>query len=177
MEYLTVLAVGANQFDVVRTFWELIAKYDVHILRSKSTALESDFGFMAVLGGNWSAIAKLEEALKNLDSSSDMDILIKRSKANHLKTNVLPYRVQIVGVDEAEIIYEICYFFTSLNIMVDDFDLETGIARNTDTSIFSLNMIVHIPSDFSIGNLREQFIALCDELNIDGIIEPDARML
>jgi glycine cleavage system transcriptional repressor len=177
MEYLTILAVGANQSDVVRIFWELIAKYDVHVLRSKITALQSDFGFMVSLAGNWNSIAKLEEALKNLEGSTEVSILLKRSKEKILPTSVLPYRVQIVGVDETEIIYEICYFFTSLNISIHDFILESGHARDTDTSIFNLNMIVHIPSDFSISHLREQFIALCDELNIDGNIESDVRML
>ncbi len=42
----------------------------------------------------------------------------------------------------------------------------------TGAKMFSLHMMVNIPSDSSIASIRGDFIEFCDRLNLDAIMEP-----
>ncbi len=38
--------------------------------------------------------------------------------------------------------------------------------------MFSVQMIVNVPSRLHLAHLREEFMDLCDSLNLDAIMEP-----
>jgi len=176
MEYLSIIAIGNCQSNVIGTLTSLITKYDLHILRSRITALESEQAIISLVSGSWNSIAKLESALKNLEDNLDINIILKRTNSSEHNINLLPYHINIIGIDESEIINEICTFFTSQNIQVDSLDLETEVIHSTDTPIFNLNLSINIPCNLSIASIREQFLTMCDDLNIDGVMEPGKRI-
>jgi glycine cleavage system transcriptional repressor len=45
-------------------------------------------------------------------------------------------------------------------------------AAHTGAPMFSVQMIVNVPSRLHIGVLREEFMDFCDHLNLDAIFEP-----
>lgn len=176
MEYLSIVAIGNYQSNVVGTLISLITKYDLHILRSRITALESEQAVISLVAGTWSSIVKLESALKALEGTLDINVILKRTNSLERSENLLPYSVHIIGIDETEIVNEICNFFTTQKIHVDNLNLETEIIHSTETPIFSLNLLINIPCSISIANIREQFLTMCDDLNIDGVMEPGKRI-
>ena len=38
--------------------------------------------------------------------------------------------------------------------------------------MFSVYMVVHVPTRIHIAALREEFMDLCDHMNLDAILEP-----
>ncbi len=38
--------------------------------------------------------------------------------------------------------------------------------------MFSVQMMVHVPAKVNIAALREEFMDVCDQLNLDAILEP-----
>lgn len=46
------------------------------------------------------------------------------------------------------------------------------LAPYTGVPLFSVNIIIHLPINLSIVTLREQFMELCDSLNLDAVLEP-----
>ena len=45
-------------------------------------------------------------------------------------------------------------------------------AAHTGAPMFSVQLIVNVPSRLHIGVLREEFMDFCDHLNLDAIFEP-----
>ena len=45
-------------------------------------------------------------------------------------------------------------------------------AAHTGAPMFSVYMVVHVPTRVHIAALREEFLDLCDHLNLDAILEP-----
>jgi len=45
-------------------------------------------------------------------------------------------------------------------------------AAHTGAQMFSVYMVVHVPTRIHIAALREEFMDLCDHMNLDAILEP-----
>ena len=53
-----------------------------------------------------------------------------------------------------------------------DVSTRTYPAAHTGAQMFSVQMIVNVPSRLHLAHLREEFMEFCDSLNLDAIMEP-----
>lgn len=177
MEHLSIVALGDETLNLPTILTELVTKYECTIIRARIATLGNTDSASILAAGNKNSITKLELALQNLaeTSESDAEIFTKLTKPIMYEDNLLPYAIQITGMDEIGVANEITAFFNTQNVKIDDMYLETGNAHTTNTPLFTLNMVINIPSAINLAALREEFISLCDKLNIDGMIEADKR--
>jgi glycine cleavage system transcriptional repressor len=47
------------------------------------------------------------------------------------------------------------------------------VSNPQQITMFSLAMRILIPADIQLSDLREQFVAMCDTLNVDAYLEPE----
>jgi glycine cleavage system transcriptional repressor len=80
--------------------------------------------------------------------------------------------VDVVALDHAGIVHELANFFATRAINIQDMTTTAFSAAHTATPLFSVRMVVEVPAQQHIASLREEFLDLCDELNLDGVIEP-----
>lgn len=175
MEYLNIVTLGLNQPAIVSSVIDMITKYECNIIRAHMTSLGPDFAASLIVGGNWNAIAKLEGMLPSLKDDLELTIISKRAHPVKNRISAIPYNIHVIGIDNSSLINEIVIFLLEQNITVDDLHLETVTPHTTETTVFILTIAINIPTDTSIAELREKFIELCDDLNVDGIIEPDKK--
>ena len=76
------------------------------------------------------------------------------------------------AIDFLEAPQRMADFFSSRMINIEDLVTSGYSAAHTGTPMFSVHMVVSIPADMHIAELREEFMDFCDELNLDAIIEP-----
>ena len=80
--------------------------------------------------------------------------------------------IRVIGMDHPGIVHRLARFLSQHNINIEDLDTESYPAPHTGTPMFAVNMVVEIPSDLAIRKLRDEFISLCDERNLDADFEP-----
>ncbi len=85
---------------------------------------------------------------------------------------MLSYQVEVLSIDRPGIVHQTAEFFSRRQINIDNLSSDSYHAAHTGTPMLALTMMVNIPSDLSIADLRDQFLDFCDEMNMDGIIEP-----
>ena len=171
MEQLAIAIFGNNCQKILSNIAGLVTKYECHILRAHLTPLGSIYVFTLLVTGNWNTITKLEAALPSIEPNLGGSIIFERTKSNDYQENFFPYTIQVTGIDDTNIACEIWLFFASQGMDIANLSLETSTSA-TNTALFNLKMTINVPADISLSSLREQFAALCDELNIDGIIKP-----
>lgn len=171
MEHLIIAAIGPNNPTTLNELTLLAAKNDCMIEEIRMTTLGTEMATIMLISGNWNTIAKVETAINSLNPP--LALITKRSKRATASEELLPYIAQIVATNRTGIIYEIINFFTSQNIVIDDMQTTTYVANLTAIEMLSLTMRIGITSNTSISDFREQFAVLCDELNIDGGLEPE----
>lgn len=172
MEYLLITAIAPNKPIIISELAMLAAKNECNIENTRITAMGSEIAIVLMVSGNWNTIAKLEANLAALEKEYGTPIVVKRTKLYIAPEDLLPYVLEIVGLDQPGIVYQITNFLVQQNIHMRDVATETYTTNFTGTAMCSLSIRLGVPADLSIADFREQLALLCDDLNLDGILEP-----
>ncbi len=170
--YIVVTAVGNDRPGIVNQLTKTVLEHDCNIEDSRMTILGGEFAIIMMLSGHWNAIAKIEDALPRLEESLGLTIICRRTEMRTAQPTMLSYQVEALALDNPGIVHRLTKFFSSRNINIQDLNTSSYAAAHTGTPMFSLSMTINIPTTLSIAQLREQFLDFCDDLNLDGVIEP-----
>ena len=171
-QLIVISAVGGDRTGLVYDLTRVVADCGGNIVESRMTALGSEFAMLLLVAGNWHTLAKLEGELKKLAETSGITSAIKRTEQRPARPDVVTYSVDVVCLDQPGIVYNLAGFFGSRGIDIAELSTRSYAAAHTGAPMFAVQMIVHIPSRIHIAALREEFMDLCDQLNLDAILEP-----
>lgn len=171
-QYLVISALGEDRPGIVNDLSERVNDSGCNIVDSRMTVLGGEFAILMMVEGNWNQIAKLEHQLPGIGERLGLTVIARRTTQREARINLLPYRVDVVSIDHPGIIYKLANFFSSRNINIQDLYTDSYRAAHTGSPMFSASLTVGIPSDVHIARLREEFLDYCDQLNLDGVLEP-----
>lgn len=177
MEHLTLTFTADDYKKAINEVIYLASKHQCHIEESRMTTLGQNFAGLVHISGHWNNIAKLEENLAEMTSSNSngLSLTYKRNTPLELTGNYLPYIAQVVALDTSGIVYDVARFFMDQQIYIIDLQTDSFKTTHSDTRMLTISMRINIPAEINISELRERYMILCDELNIDGILEPEKR--
>ncbi len=170
--YLVVTAIGQDRAGIVKNFTKTISEHDCNIEDSRMSILGGEFAMILLISGHWNAIAKLETALSRVADSLQLQVSAKHTDQRQIQPTMLSYQVEVLSIDRPGIVHQTAEFFSKRQINIDNLSSDAYRAAHTGTPMFSLNLMVNIPANLSIADLRDQFLDFCDEMNMDGVIEP-----
>jgi glycine cleavage system transcriptional repressor len=173
MEYLALTILGGDQTRILGDLTELVGKYECNVLSSQVNSMGASVGILMLLSGSWGEIAKMEAGLGTLEKKLDCKILTRRTQLANYDIDLLPYTAEVTTLDQPGVVAEITQFFVYQNIIINDLKVKSYTSHLTSTLMLTLTLSLGIPADTSIGDLRERFLFLCDELNFDGALEPE----
>jgi glycine cleavage system transcriptional repressor len=84
----------------------------------------------------------------------------------------MPYAIDVVSLDQTGIVFNLADFFATRDIEIADVATRSYAAAHTGAPMYAVQMAINIPSTVSISQLRDEFLELCDRLNLDAILEP-----
>lgn len=169
---LVVSVLGSQQATTANELVRLIADCQCNILDARASLLAGEYSGSFLLAGNWNALAKFEHALPALATKLQLQTALKRISEIAPMEESLPYSVQIVGHDEAGILKEITQFFAVQGVVIQELYSNVYGSPHTGSATLVFNLTIHVPKRVAIALLRDQFLTLCDELNLDAVLEP-----
>jgi glycine cleavage system transcriptional repressor len=173
MSQLIVLsAIGTDRTGVVQDITKVILACGGNIEESRMTTLGAEFAVLMLVSGNWHTLSRLETALDKLTADNNLTISIRKTDNKATSSNRMPYAVDVVSLDQQGIVFNLADFFASRDIEIADVATRSYAAAHTGSPMFSVQMAVNVPSGVSISQLRDDFMELCDRLNLDAILEP-----
>ena len=171
-QYLAISAIGSDRTGMVHDLTRVVTDCGGSISESRMTALGSEFAMLLLVSGNWAALARLETDLRKLADSSGLSIQLRRTEQRTARSDMLPYSVDVVCLDQSGIVSSLSGFFSSRGIDIAELSTRSYAAAHTGAPMFSVQMIVNVPSRIHLSTLREEFLEFCDHLNLDAILEP-----
>jgi glycine cleavage system transcriptional repressor len=171
-QHLAVSAIGGDRTGMVHELTRVISECGGNISESRMASLGTEFAMLLLVSGNWHALAKLETELKRLAETSNLSIHLKRTEPRAARTDMLPYSIDVVCLDQTGIVSGLSGFFSSRGIDIAEVSTRSYPAAHTGAPMFSVQMIVNVPSRIHVAHLREEFMEFCDSLNLDAILEP-----
>lgn len=154
------------------TLTKRIADAGCNLADARASTIGNDTSLMLLASGAWDAIAKLETALTKLGRDEELRLLHYRTGPREPSANLLPYLVEVVAADRPGILVKIIEFFTRSDIRVEQLNSLRYQAMQTGAEMFQAQITIGIPSETHLATLRDDFLELCDGLNLDAIMDP-----
>ncbi len=171
-QLMTVTLLGPYTKEVIPAFTNMLAEFNCNVNESNVSVLGQNIALMMQLSGHWGDLAKLETALPQFSNTHQLQTCLQRTEVLEFETPMMPYLVHIIAMDGPGILSQVSQFFLDENIYVSAIAVEQYTTQTTQTPMSALCYTINIPSDISLSELREHFIAFCDEINIDAVMEP-----
>ena len=171
-QHIAISAIGSDRTGMVHDLTKIVADCSGSISESRMTALGNEFAMLLLVGGNWHSLAKLETELQKLAADTGLSVHIKRTEPRGPRTEMVPYSVDVVCLDQTGLVAELSGFFSSRSIDIAEVATRNYPAPHTGAQMFSVQMIANVPKRVQISQLREEFMEFCDSMNLDAILEP-----
>ena len=171
-QLIVISAIGTDRTGVVQDLTKVVLACGGNIEESRMTTLGSEFAMLLLVSGNWHTLSRLEQELEKLCEDGELAYSIKKTDVKPAEEERMPYAVDIVSLDQQGIVFNLANFFASRDIEIADVATRSYAAAHTGAPMFAVQMAVNVPSSIHVAQLREEFLDLCDRLNLDAIIEP-----
>lgn len=171
-QHLAVSAIGSDRTGMVHELTRVISDCGGNIAESRMAALGAEFAMLLLVAGNWHALARIESELTRLAEAGGLSVHLKRTEPRGARSDLLPYSVDIVSLDQTGIVAGLAGFFASRSIDINEVATRAYAAAHTGAPMFSVQMIINVPGKLPVAQLREEFMDYCDSLNLDAILEP-----
>lgn len=171
-QMIVISAIGKDRPGVVQSLSECILKGGGNIQESRMSRLGQEFAMLALVSGSWATQSKLQSALDKLATEQALSISVRPTESMTDQLERLPYAVDVISLDQQGIVFELSRFMASRNIDISEVSTRAYRAAHTGAPMFAVQMHIGIPAESSISRLREEFLEVCDHMNLDAIIEP-----
>lgn len=171
-QLIVISAVGTDRTGVVQDLTKVILSCGGNIEESRMTTLGSEFAMLLLVSGNWATLSKLEQGLNRLGDGNNLTVSIHQTEAKPPSGDRMPYAVDIVSLDQQGIVFNLANFFASRDIEIADVATRSYAAAHTGSPMFAVQMAINVPANVHVSQLREEFLEICDRLNLDAILEP-----
>jgi glycine cleavage system transcriptional repressor len=169
---LAISAIGEDKPGIVDELSRCIMSSGCGIVDSRMTILGGDFAILMLVDGNWNSLAKLETQLQPLEERLGLTITSRRTSPKVPRRDLLPYGIDVAAMDQPGIVHNLARFFSQRQINIQEMVTSSYAAAHTGTPMFTVHMTVDIPASLQISTLREEFMDVCDQLNLDAVMEP-----
>jgi len=171
-EHLVITALGDDRPGIVDELSNALFRRDLNIEDSRMSVLGGEFAVLLLVSGSEESIDDFVGDTPELEQSLNMKLLVKLTTSAAEKQALVPYTVEVVAIDHPGIVHKLASFFSAKQINIVDLNTQRYAAAHTATPMFAVNMTIGIPADIAIKPLRDEFINMCDELNLDASMTP-----
>jgi glycine cleavage system transcriptional repressor len=125
----------------------------------------------SAISGAAEDLSKIEQILQQEAQQLELNILSKHTRPGGEQEKQIPYVVEVLAMDNPGIVYKLADFLSSRNINIQSMQTDRYPAPHTGTPMFAIEMIITIRQSIIINELRDDFLDLCEDMNLDASIE------
>lgn len=173
---LVISAIGSDRPGIVNELSQLIVQNNGNIDDSRMTVLGGEFAIILLISASEEKLSFIEKIINKEASSLNLSVISKRTSDSTLaKNNALdkkiPYIVEVLAMDNPGIVYKLTDFFSTRDINIQTLQTDRYPAPHTGTQMFAIEMVITVPKTIIINDLRDDFMDLCEDMNLDATIE------
>lgn len=169
---LLIQAVAPARESPLLVLSRRIADAGCNLMESRVATVGADVSVLLLARGAWDAVAKLETALARIGRAENLHLLSYRTQSSDQQSHLLPYMIEVIAADKAGVLVELIDYFNRRKISIEQMSSMRYQAMQTGAEMFQAQITIGIPADTRIAELRDEFMELCDGLNLDAIMDP-----
>ena len=166
-EHLILTAIGPDRVGLVEKISEFISRHGCNIEDSKMALFCGEFAVIVLISGAGNGLVKLARDYHQIETETGLSISIKTPSARKTGDLSLPYKLTASCMDHPGVVYQISAVLSALGINIESMETKTYAAPESGTPIFQLEAELAVPTRTNINQLRERFVEIQREENID----------
>jgi len=170
--HLVMVLIGPDRPGLLEQVSRCVMETGCNLEDSRMSVLAGLCCINLAASGNWKTLGKLESQLPRLEADTGLSLIARRAPPEQATPPVMAYSVDVVALDQVGIVHALAGFFTSRGVNIRDLHSRVFRAQQTGTRMFTANMVIDIPAEQHLASLRGDFLDFCDELNLDGVLDP-----
>ena len=161
-------ALGSDRPGLVDEVSAFIFERGGNIEDSRMVNLRGQFAMMVLVGGEEATLAKLRNELGAFAQAARLHAQLAPTDARRPAPEpAMPYRLVATTMDQAGLVHRISRLLRTLGVNIESMDTRLSAAPITGSPTFEMELLMSVPRQTAISQLRAQLGKLCDELNID----------
>lgn len=164
---LILTAVGPDKIGLVEKISEFTARYGCNIEDSKMAVFCGEFALILLISGDGKSLLQIANHYHDLEAQTGLTISVKTPASRKPTESFLPYRLTASCMDHPGIVHRLSSVLSRLGINIESMETNTYAAPVSGTPIFRLEASIAIPARVNINTLREKFLEIQREENID----------
>jgi len=164
---LAITAIGADRPGIVNELTEVLLDAKLNIEDSRMSILGGEFAIILLVTGDEASISRISKDKDKLEQSLNLNLLIKPTSDASNKAAHVRYHIEVEGMDNPGIVHTLARYLSQQQINIVNMQTDSGHAPHTGSPMFSVYMLVDIPAENNIEQVKEEFSKECDALNMD----------
>jgi glycine cleavage system transcriptional repressor len=164
-----------GKLDVVQMadLFEIVQQQQCRALDSHVLTFGSRLDMGLRISGNWDRVTRVESALREFAQKHQVDVNIYHEQTPEGREAVLPYVLDAIGLESADIAAALLRFCVRQSVSVRELSTRAYRPARSVERLIQFRAEVDIPTSCHLGQFKTDFFDLCDALNLDAAIEPN----
>ena len=167
MKQLVISALGTDRPGLVDRLTEALADARANVADSRMVNLRGRFAIMMLVEVADDRVDDLRDRLPRVAESIGLTAFLADADADDRGRAGVPYRIRTYAMDQVGLVHRISHVLSDLNVNIEDLTTRLEHGPHTGTPLFSMDMVVTVPGDVPLRDVRGRLERLCSELNCD----------
>ena len=168
---LVVTAVGPDRPGIASDFTGHVHAAGANLADSRMLNLRGQFALIALVEGTPEALESLKSRLR--ESAKSVGLTFEFSAAPKADAHKgVPFRLKTYSMDQPGIVHKVTTFLREQGINIEELETSLESAPFMGTPVFTMELVMMVPSAANVKKLRRALEELGDTLNCDIDLDP-----
>ncbi len=171
--YALITAVGPNRPGLVGAISKFILDAGCNLEDSRMAVLGGEFAMLILVEGDGAAVGLLLDGIEEVGAELGLTVMARRtSEPGQGAGGGIPYQVTVYSMDHPGIVRRVSQLLGDRGINVRSLDSRVTSAPISGQPLFSMEMLIDVPPEESLRELRMGLEEIGVETNIDIELRP-----
>jgi glycine cleavage system transcriptional repressor len=171
-KFFVFTALGRDRIGMVDEISMFLEKTGCNIHESRMAVLGGEFAVIMLAAAETDNYKNLQNSIEKFGSEKNFTIAVKETSRQQPNSAGKPYILQAYSIDAPGIVHAVTSVLHKFSINIEDLVTDTASAPWTGTPMFQLKAHILVPAGVSQTNLKEAFLILEQEKDLDIVIKP-----
>jgi glycine cleavage system transcriptional repressor len=175
MQELVITAIGPDRPGLVGKLTAPLYEAAANVADSRMVNLRGQFAVILLAEVPEKRVEAIQEQLLGVAESLGLTLTFRGHEAQEDKwptTVGVPFRLRTYAMDQPGLVHRITDLLQRYGINVEELETRSQPRPETGAPLFSMELLMTVPSTVQIKNVRNELETLCDELNCDVDLAP-----